>query len=56
MDDKVTDEKLASEDWKCLFLITLTILICLVGYLIESKLREPIEYCTPDFCIKELKR
>ncbi len=53
MENEINDESLASEDWKCLFLITLVLLVLSLGYIIECKLSEPVEYCTKDFCIKE---
>lgn len=43
------DERLASEDWKCLFLITLTMLVIVSGLLINIELNRPIN-CTPDIC------
>lgn len=50
----LSDEQLEYEDWKCLFFIVLTLLVFALGYIIESKLNEPIEYCTADICIKKL--
>lgn len=47
-----TDEQLASEDWKCLFLVTLTILLITLGYIVHMKLVEPEEYCSKDICVK----
>lgn len=49
----LTDDKLAAEDWKCLFLLTLAILALTLGFLISAELNKPIEYCSADFCIRE---
>lgn len=50
----LTDETLASEDWKWLFLITLCFLVFALGWLLEIKLEQPIEYCTKDYCIRKI--
>lgn len=46
------DEALASEDWKCLFLVTLLLHVIMCGFYLSGKLAEPIECCTPDYCSK----
>lgn len=52
MKNILTDNDLAVEDWKSLFLITLIALVVAVLFILETKLNTPIS-CTPDYCMDE---
>lgn len=48
-DKFIDNEGLASEDWRCLFIITLFLLVLSLLYILENKLNTPIN-CVPDYC------
>lgn len=50
----LSDEKLASEDWKCLFLIMTTMFLVVSGFLLNIELAKPecvFDYCIDNICI-----
>lgn len=51
---ELTDEGLAAEDWKSLFLAVLLLFVLAAGYIVHLKLNAPvISYCFDDICIIE---
>ena len=51
----LTDEKLASEDWRCLFFIMLAMFMFVSAFLLEAEVYSPTtcspDYCSDNFCI-----
>ncbi len=48
-EELLTDEKLASEDWRCLFFIMLAMFMLVSAFFLEAEVYSPAK-CVPDYC------